>query len=132
MAGFSDEEIRRPATACDCRAKLAHRVAKSIVAASILVTCGARRPRILHKTIHLTPLEIGRSWSYGEVLAVLTETAASLELEGVLAQRSGIERSGDRTRGHFREPAAHVGLVASVDVEPAEAGRSSAISGLSQ
>jgi hypothetical protein len=48
------------------------------------------------------------------------------------AQRSGIERSGDRTRGHSREPAAHVRPVASVDVEPAEAGRSTAVSGLSQ
>jgi hypothetical protein len=86
----------------------------------------------LHKTIHLTPLEIGRCWSYGEALAVSAKTAASLELEVVPAQRFGIERSGDRTRGHSREPAAHVGPVASVDVEPAEAGRSTAVSGLSQ
>jgi hypothetical protein len=86
----------------------------------------------LHKTIHLTPLEIGRRWSYGEILAVSAKTAASLELEVVPAQRSGIERSGDRMRGHSREPAAHVGPVASVDVEPAEAGRSPAVSGQSQ
>jgi hypothetical protein len=86
----------------------------------------------LHKTIHLSPLETGRIWSYGEVLAVSAKTAASLELEVVPAQRFGIERSGDRSRGHSREPAAHVGPVASVDVEPAEAGRSSAVSGLSQ
>ena len=91
-----------------------------------------RGPRILHKTIHLTPLELGRLSSYGEVLAVSAKTAASLELEVVPAQRSGIERRGDRTRGHSREPAAHVGPVASVDVEPAEAGRSSAVSGLSK
>lgn len=90
------------------------------------------RPRILHKTIHLTPLEIGPTRSYGEVLAVLAKTAASLELEVMPGERSGIERSGDRTRGHSREPAAHVGPVASVGVEPAEAGRSTAVSGLSQ
>jgi hypothetical protein len=60
------------------------------------------------------------------------KTAASLELEVVPAQRSGIERSGDRTRGHSREPGAHVGPVASIDVESAEAGRSSAVSGLSK
>jgi hypothetical protein len=52
----------------------------------------------------------------------LAETAAGHELDVVPAQRFGIERSGDRTRGHPREPAAHVGHVASVDVEPAEAG----------
>jgi hypothetical protein len=75
---------------------------------------------------------LGRTSSYREALAVLATTAASLELEMVPAQRFGIERSGDRTRGHSREPAAHVGPVASVDVEPAEAGRSSAVSGLSQ
>ncbi len=92
----------------------------------------AGRPRILHKTIHLTPLEFGPTGSYGEVLAVSAKTAASLELEVVPAQRFGIERRGDRTRGHSREPAAHVGPVASVDVEPAEAGRTTAVSGLSQ
>jgi hypothetical protein len=52
----------------------------------------------------------------------LAETAAGLELGVVPAQRFGIERRGDRTRGHSREPGAHVGPVAAVDVKPAEAG----------
>ncbi len=82
------------------------------------------RPRAdrLHGILHGLSLEPELIPSYGEVLAVLARTAASLELEVVPAQRFGIERSGDRTRGHSREPAAHVGPVASVDVEPAEAG----------
>ena len=86
----------------------------------------------MHGILHGSPLEFASTWSYGEVLAVSAETAAGLELEVVPAHRSGIERSGDRTRGHSREPAAHVGPVASVDVEPAEAGRSSAVSRLSK
>lgn len=65
-------------------------------------------------------------------MAVSAKTATSLELEVVPTQRCGIERRGDRTSGHPRGPAAHVGPVASVDVEPAEAGRSSAVSRLSQ
>jgi hypothetical protein len=63
----------------------------------------------------------------------LAKTAASLELEMLPAPTGAtVERSGDRTGGHTREPAAHVGPVALVDVEPAEAGRSSAVSGLSK
>ena len=83
----------------------------------------ARFWRILHSFLHTTSIAFGRIRSYGEVLAVSARTAAGLELEMLSAPTgAAAERSGDRRRGHPREPAAHVGPVASVDVEPAEAG----------